>query len=362
MNQNEQTLSVNTSVSEPESPLTQQEDRKKAKKAFSRFALSIILPLLGANIVITILGAVLTNLTMEGVIDQSFAQSSTINVLIGAIPLLVLGYPLIYILTKKLPSRTPEKKPFKASHEIMFFLMTLSVMCIGNFISSFLASILTGGQSQNGLVNTISSMEIVTIIYTVIIAPIVEELFFRKLLLDKLSGYGEKWAIIFGALCFAMFHTNLYQFVYTFGMGLIFGYVYIKSGNIIHTIIMHSGINFIGGVLAPLAMSALNQEAITELNQLSSQGKEIPAALMETVLPGLIIYYAYLIIYFGMVVAGIISFIVNCKKFRTEKSELLPTAKEGVPTIIANAGMIVFIVISTLLAAIQLIAPILSAG
>ena len=45
-----------------------------------------------------------------------------------------------------------------------------------------------------------------------------------------------------------------------------------------------------------------------------------------------------------------------------EKTELLPTAKEGVPTIIANAGMIVFIVISTLLAAIQLIAPILSAG
>ena len=58
---------------------------------------------------------------MEGVIDQSFAQSSTINVLIGAIPLLVLGYPLIYILTKKLPSSTPEKKPFKASHGIMFF-------------------------------------------------------------------------------------------------------------------------------------------------------------------------------------------------------------------------------------------------
>ena len=63
-------------------------------------------------------------------------------------------------------------------------------MCIGNFISSFLASILTGGQAQNSLVNTISSMEIVTIIYTVIIAPIVEELFFHKLLLDKLSGYG----------------------------------------------------------------------------------------------------------------------------------------------------------------------------
>ena len=121
MDQNEQTVSVNTSVSESEGSLTPQEERKKAKKAFSRFALSIILPLLGANIVITILGAVLTNLTMEGVIDQSFAQSSTINVLIGAIPLLVLGYPLIYILTKKLPSRTPEKKPFKASHGIMFF-------------------------------------------------------------------------------------------------------------------------------------------------------------------------------------------------------------------------------------------------
>ena len=97
MNQNEQTVSVNTS----ESPIMPQQERTKAKKAFSRFALSIILPLLGANIVITVLGAVLTNLNMNGAIDESFAQSSTINVLIGAIPLLVLGYPLIYILTKK---------------------------------------------------------------------------------------------------------------------------------------------------------------------------------------------------------------------------------------------------------------------
>ena len=63
-----------------------------------------------------------------------------------------------------------------------------------------------------------------------------------------------------------------------------------------------------------------------------------------------------------MVIAGIILFIVNCKKFRTEGSGLLPTAREGVPAILTNAGMIVFIVISALLTAINLLAPILSAA
>ncbi len=360
MIQNEKAVDISADVSETTE--TVQDEKKKAKKAFSRFALSTILPLLGADIVITVLGAVFTNLSMNGAIDKSFAESAALNIIISALPMLIVCYPLIFLLTRKIPSHAAEKKPFKASQGIMLFLMTVSVMWIGNMISTALASLLTAGQAQNGLVSTLGSLDIATIIYSIIIAPIVEELFFRKLLLDKLSCYGEKWAIIFGALCFAMFHTNLYQFVYTFGMGLIFGYVYIKSGKIINTIIMHSGINILGGLLAPLAMNALNQEAVTKVNQLSSQGKEIPAALIETVLPGLIFYYAYLIIFFGMVIAGIILFIVNRKKFRTEKSELLPTAKEGVPTIIANTGMIVFIVISTLLAAIQLIAPILSAG
>lgn len=258
MKQNEQGATINTPDDVTENSIDLQQERKKAKKAFSRFALSIILPLLGANIVITVLGAIFTNLNMNGAIDQGFAESTTLSILISALPMLVFCYPLIFLLTKKIPSHAPEKKTFKASQWIMFFIITVSAMCIGNYISSFLAAILTSGQAQNGLVSTLVSMEIVPIIYTVIIAPIVEELFFRKLLLDKLSGYGEKWAIIFGALCFAMFHTNLYQFIYTFGMGLIFGYVYIKSGKIIHTIIMHSGINIIGGVIAPLAANSLN--------------------------------------------------------------------------------------------------------
>ncbi len=44
------------------------------------------------------------------------------------------------------------------------------------------------------------------------------------------------------------------------------------------------------------------------------------------------------------------------------KLQLLPTAKEGVPTILANAGMIVFIVISALLTVNQLLTPILNAA
>ena len=101
-------------------------------------------------------------------------------------------------------------------------------------------------------------------------------------------------------------------------------------------------------------------DKVSKLRELASAGKEIPEALINAVMPGLTVCIIFFVLYFAMVIAGIILFFVNRKKFHTEKSDILPTSKEGVPTIIGNAGMIVFIVISVLIMIFQLIAPILS--
>ena len=51
--------------------------------------------------------------------------------------------------------------------------------------------------------------------------------------------YGEKTAIVFSALAFALFHMNLFQFFYAFGLGLIFGYVYTRTSRLRYSVLMH---------------------------------------------------------------------------------------------------------------------------
>lgn len=362
MDQKEQTITVNSSNDVSNNSTLTRQEVQNAKKAFSRFSLCVVLPFFGANIVGLILGSVMSYLAQSGSLSETLANSITFWLIISAAPLLIFFYPVVYLLTKKMPSHIPEKKPFKASQILMFFLITIAAMVIGSYISSFMAALMTSGQAQNSLVSISGAQEIIPMLYAALIAPILEELIFRKLLLDKLSVYGEKWAIIFGALCFALFHANLYQLIYTFCMGLILGYVYLKSGKIINTIIIHICVNILGTVLTPLVMNSVDLEKISELKELASAGKDVPEALMNSVMPGLAVCIIFFVLYFAMVIAGIILFFVNRKKFHTEKSDILPTSKEGVPVILGNAGMILFIVISALFMIFQLIAPILNSA
>ena len=69
---------------------------------------------------------------------------------------------------------------------------------------------------------------------------ILEEFIFRKMVIDRIWQYGEKIAVVTSALIFALFHINLFQFFYALGIGLIFAYVYLRTGKLRYTIIMHA--------------------------------------------------------------------------------------------------------------------------
>ncbi|MDL2236926.1 CPBP family intramembrane metalloprotease, partial [Christensenellaceae bacterium OttesenSCG-928-K19] len=85
-----------------------------------------------------------------------------------------------------------------------------------------------------------------------ILAPIAEEFIFRKLLIDRLARYGQWVAVFTSALLFGLFHGNFSQFFYAFGAGLVFGYVYIKTGKVWYTMLLHGIINTIPFLLMPL--------------------------------------------------------------------------------------------------------------
>lgn len=78
------------------------------------------------------------------------------------------------------------------------------------------------------------------IIRAAILSPITEELVFRGVILKKANYIMPFYAAnIVQALLFGLTHLNLIQFIYTFPIGIIFGYITIKYRSVIPSIFMH---------------------------------------------------------------------------------------------------------------------------
>ncbi len=87
--------------------------------------------------------------------------------------------------------------------------------------------------------------------------PIAEEFVFRKLWADKLLKHGERFYVFSSAFCFAIVHgvsLGIPQVIYTFILGLIWGYVMAKTGDFKLVVLLHALSNLFGGVLLQLLM------------------------------------------------------------------------------------------------------------
>ena len=80
---------------------------------------------------------------------------------------------------------------------------------------------------------------IILIIYMVIIAPITEELLCRGAVMNFLSPVNTKFALIASSLLFGLMHGNFNQMFNGFILGLLLGYIAMKSGSLKYPIIAH---------------------------------------------------------------------------------------------------------------------------
>ncbi|MGB4660270.1 MAG: type II CAAX endopeptidase family protein [Mobilitalea sp.] len=237
-----------------------------------------------------------------------------------AISVVGIGLPTFYLFTRSIPELPKgEVVKLKTSKFLAIFMITAAVMYITNFFSVFLTvliSLIKGDDifSLNPLMDVISNSNMIyTMLYAAIIAPIVEEVVFRKLLLNKLRRFGDVPAILLTAIAFGLFHMNLSQFFYATAIGLIFAYVTIKTNTIKYSIILHIMINMIGTVVAPIATTG-----------------NIVGSL-------LVVLWVFLAL--G---GGITLFILNVKKIKLGKAAE-PVARKSV--FILNAGTIVYVAI-----------------
>lgn len=108
-------------------------------------------------------------------------------------------------------------------------------------------------QSTEGMV---SGSLIIMLISIVIIAPIVEEIIFRGLILSRLNKVmNTTVALIVSSLIFAILHGHILWVTYAFVLGVLFGIIAIITGSTLPTIIFHMSFNlsglFVGSIPFP---------------------------------------------------------------------------------------------------------------
>lgn len=110
-----------------------------------------------------------------------------------------------------------------------------------------------------------SFISIVLYICTIALIPAVfEELFFRKELINYSEKFGKGFAVIFSALVFGLVHMNLGQFIFSFGIGIVFGIIYLKTKDIKLTMILHFLNNSYSAILSILVMKNFVNEQLLE--------------------------------------------------------------------------------------------------
>lgn len=184
-----------------------------------------------------------------------------------AFPLYLVAFPMGLHIVKDIPDKKPAKAAFPKMHAFAIFCICIVLIYAGSFLGEGLASVLTGGRAQNIISNEALSTKApyAKFVTIVLIGPFMEELLFRKVLIDKTMRFGEKKAIVFSAVVFGLFHMNLFQFFYTAMVGTVLAYLYVKTGRVCIPFIYHAVINFLGGFLPAYIRDSVDFESLSEM-------------------------------------------------------------------------------------------------
>lgn len=331
--------------------LYQEQKTKEARGVFSRCHLSVFLYLLIPSALVIIAELILIAVMgLEGY-DAFLTAHPYVNVLLSFAPAYLVGFPILYLLTRKMKTMPTTKRKMPLSEFLSLFLIAELAMCIGNLIgetfNSFISAIMQKEivNHTSELITTSSPWLILPI--AVIVGPIFEELIFRKIFIDRFSRYGYGISIVVSSLAFAFFHGNFYQFFYAFAIGLVLGYVYARTRNIIYPIVMHSLINFLGTV-ATMPVIGREAEFMTQLEDIMN-GLEVD---MASFIANAMIVGSYTVIMYALLGGGIAMLITYIKKrkFKIPGAWEYQIPKERRANVVfVNPGTIMFLSLSLLL-------------
>ncbi len=248
----------------------------------------------------------------------SFAAAFVfLNVIPIAIGMAVLKFPF------KERFKSLYAKPRYAGRAIGMFPAMYGAAMLMQILTLLLAALSAGTRVADSFNATQSLLSgdlasaIVRFIQAVIFAPILEELWFRGLVLESLRPYGNGFAIFISAILFGITHANLAQFFYATAIGLFLAYIAIHTGSIVVPMILHAMMN---GIASITSLIIADPEVSNYLEQVG-----ITDELAPITSPSVMIYLIWNVIVLLLMAVGIIMFIVKLVRIKRYKVPKMQT-------------------------------------
>ena len=314
-------------------------DFRSAKKAFSRVGIALI-----AFFVATIVAQYLFVEIVNRFFPTLFKGGMTYTemLIVSSATMYLCGFPVFWLCLRNVDRFPADESKCSVKTLITAFVISMTLMYFGQMLGDSVSSMIyrvTKVMPVSETIALISQLNWVeALIASVIIGPFFEELMFRKIIIDRTRGFGEKISVIFSALMFAFFHMSVLQFFYAFFVGLLYGYIYVRKGRMLYSYILHAVFNFFGSVLPLILTQFADYDKL-----FGAQSYEEMYAVIESNIAGYGAVAAYGIF---SIVLSFVGINLLFKKYRTIRFERalfeLPKDSEA-STAFVNVGVILFI-------------------
>ena len=153
----------------------------------------------------------------------------------------------------------PEKPSFTVLSFLHYFMLFQAAQWIGGIINYPIMTLFTklglnlsfSEEAARGGSLTNAPM----LFYTILIAPLMEELVFRGVFYHRFRSYGKYFAAFCTAFFFALMHSNFLQFAPAFSMGMILFFIRDRYG-LPYSILLHFSNNLLAIVVNNLSQDS----------------------------------------------------------------------------------------------------------
>lgn len=264
---------------------------------------------------------------------------------VSSLPMYLVAMPLSLWIFRIAPAYPPKERRLSPltllSLGALCFGLTYAGNLLGTLVNLLLGTI-TGGEVINELAETTTQSPLWTnLLFAGILAPLTEEIFFRKLIIDRISPWGELPAILISGIAFGLIHGNFSQFFYAAALGMLFGYIYLKTGKLRYTIALHMAINLVGGVFATEVVKFISTEAFLNDPVLALSQNPVGAAM-------LLIYTCFMLLVIPASIGSGIYLILR-KREPIKRGEYRFSAPQWRRIILHNPGVWLFFAVVILL-------------
>lgn len=221
------------------------------KRDLNKSALALLLYVLSVQILAVLLVLLLPLTKIPLLSDQYICMVISV----------IISYCLLDNIFPKetVTEPSPEKPSFSVLSFLHYFMLFQAAQWIGGIINIPIITLFTklglnlsfSEEAARGGSLTNASM----LFYTILVAPLMEELVFRGIFYRRFRSYGKYFAAFYTAFFFALMHSNFLQFAPAFSMGMILFFIRDRHG-LPYSILLHFSNNLLAIVVNNLSQDS----------------------------------------------------------------------------------------------------------